>query len=475
MPLWRPLPGPQTLALNTNADITFYGGAAGGGKTDLLIGLALTVHNESVIYRREGTQLKGIYRRITDLVGNRDGFSQLNRTWRHQDKLIEFGSCPNLGDEQAYQGQPHDLIGFDEITHFLEAQFRFLIGWNRTTKEGQRCRVVCAGNPPTNSDGEWVKKYWGPWLDETHPNPAKPGELRWFATIDGKDKELESGEIIDHEGEQIIPQSRTFIPSKVQDNPYLMDTGYIGTLQSLPEPLRSQMLKGDFSAGTDSDPWQVIPTDWVIQAQARWRERDNKGHMDSMGLDVARGGQDETTISRRHDIWFDTIVSVPGKATPDGPSVAALAIQHLKDAAPIHIDVIGVGTSAYDHLKGTGVQVVALNGAEGTKERDKTGKLGFANVRARLYWRLREALDPDNGENLQLPPDPKLKADLTCPRWSLTARGVQVESKQDLIKRLGRSPDTGDAIVYANERTPKKEDENENEDHYDYGSHGWMA
>lgn len=454
-PLWRPLPGPQTQALNTEADITFYGGAAGGGKTDLLIGLALTVHSESVIYRREGTQLKGIYRRITDLIGNRDGFSQLNRTWKYNEKLIEFGSCPNLGDEQAYQGQPHDLIGFDEITHFLEAQFRFLIGWNRTTKEGQRCRVVCAGNPPTDSDGEWVKKYWGPWLDESHSNPAKPGELRWFATIDGKDTELENGEAFELDGDLIIPQSRTFIPSKVQDNPYLMETGYIGTLQSLPEPLRSQMLKGDFSAGTDSDPWQVIPTDWVIKAQQRWKERDNKGHMDSMGLDVARGGQDETTIARRHDVWFDKLISVPGKMTPDGPSVAALAIQHLKDAAPIHVDVIGVGTSAYDHLKGTGVQVVALNGAEGTKERDKSGKLGFANVRARLYWRLREALDPDNGENLQLPPDPKLKADLTCPRWSLTARGVQVESKQDLIKRLGRSPDAGDAVVYANERTVK--------------------
>lgn len=454
-PLWRPLPGPQTEALNTEADITFYGGAAGGGKTDLLIGLALTVHNESVIYRREGTQLKGIYRRITDLVGHRDGFSQLNRTWKYQDKLIEFGSCPNLGDEQAYQGQPHDLIGFDEITHFLEAQFRFLIGWNRTTKEGQRCRVVCAGNPPTNSDGEWVKKYWGPWLDESHSNPAKPGELRWFATIDGKDTELENGETFEHDGDTITPQSRTFIPSKVQDNPYLMDTGYISTLQSLPEPLRSQMLKGDFTAGTDSDPWQVIPTDWVVKAQKRWKERDNKGHMDSIGLDVARGGQDETTIARRHDVWFDNLISVPGKMTPDGPSVAALTIQHLKNEAPIHIDVIGVGTSAYDHLKGTGVQVIAINGAEGTKERDKSGKLGFANQRARLYWRLREALDPDNGENVQLPPDSKLKADLTCPRWSLTARGVQVESKQDLIKRLGRSPDAGDAIVYANERTVK--------------------
>ena len=63
----------------------------------------------------------------------------------------------------------------------------------------------------------------------------------------------------------IKPLTRTFIPSRVTDNPYLMATGYISTLQSLPEPLRSQMLKGDFEAGTEDDPWQVIPTQWVVR------------------------------------------------------------------------------------------------------------------------------------------------------------------------------------------------------------------
>jgi hypothetical protein len=60
--------------------------------------------------------------------------------------------------------------------------------------------------------------------------------------------------------------SRTFIPSRVSDNPYLMGTGYMTQLQSLPEPLRSQMLYGDFKAGVQDDPWQVIPTAWVEAA-----------------------------------------------------------------------------------------------------------------------------------------------------------------------------------------------------------------
>jgi len=55
------------------------------------------------------------------------------------------------------------------------------------------------------------------------------------------------------------------------------------------------------------------------------------------------------------------------------------------------------------------------------------------------------------GEGIALPPDPELVSDLCAPRWKLTARGIQVESKDEIIKRLGRSPDCGDAVVMAKE------------------------
>jgi hypothetical protein len=73
----------------------------------------------------------------------------------------------------------------------------------------------------------------------------------------------------------------------------------------------------------------------------------------------------------------------------------------------------------------------------------------FVNRRAEWWWKLREALDPATGEDLALPPDQGLLADLCAPRWKLSARGVQVESKEDIIKRLGRSPDRGDSAAYA--------------------------
>src|SRR5262249_18377767 len=150
----------------------------------------------------------------------------------------------------------------------------------------QRCRVVATGNPPTSSEGEWVIRYWAPWLDPQHHDPAAPGELRWFARVDDKDVEVEGGKPFRHKGETITPRSRTLIRGRVTDNRVLMDRGYMGVLQSQPEPLRSQMLYGDFSIGLKDDAWQVIPTAWVRAAQARWRPDGHGGALlTALGVD----------------------------------------------------------------------------------------------------------------------------------------------------------------------------------------------
>jgi hypothetical protein len=463
--LWAPLvdlespetPTPQAQALASPADELFYGGAAGGGKTDLLIGTALTRHHRSILFRREFKQLAAIEERTTAILGSRSGYNGQTHIWRIPDlpampksRLLRFGACQHVGDEQAYQGQPHDLIGFDEITHFQESQFRFLKGWNRTSEQGVRCRAIAAGNPPTDSDGDWVIRYWGPWLDPDHPRPARTGELRWYAVIDGKDIEVESGAPFKWGNETIQPRSRTFIPSNIEDNPFLMSTGYKATLQALPEPLRSQMLKGSFEAGREDDPWQVIPTGWVKAAQDRWKNRARpKTPMTTLGVDPARGGRDETVLIARHDDWFAEPVARPGAETPDGPAVAALAVATMRDAACVIVDVIGVGSSVYDHLQGNGVPCMAFNSSEKSEGRDRSGSLGFFNKRAEWWWRMREALDPAYGEALCLPPDPRLRADLCAPRWRLGPRGIQVESKEDIAARIGRSTDRGDAAIYA--------------------------
>lgn len=462
LPIWVPLDGPQTSAYESQADILYYGGSAGGGKTDLLLGLALTEHRQSIIFRRQTTQLIGIQARLLDeIMKSRKGWNGQDDILTLPDRKIEFGSCNNIGDEIKYQGRPHDFLGFDEITHFLESQFRFLIGWMRTTRPGQRCRIVCAGNPPTTTDGQWVISYWAPWLDPKHPNPALPGELRWFTTVDGKDQECENGNPVKINGRMVKPLSRTFIPSNVTDNPFLMKTGYEATLQGLPEPLRSQMLNGDFAAGMEDSAWQVIPTAWVDEAMERWTPTGKIGQMDSVGADVARGGSDKTTCAVRYGKWYDKIKAWPGSQTPNGAMAAGLIVSCIRDRAPVHVDALGVGGETVGHLENAGVQTIAIAGYDTEKvkgEYDKaTRRLKFRNLRAMIYWRFRESLDPVSGDNIALPPDQELKADLCCAMWKLTPGGILIEQKDEIKKRIGRSPDKGDAVLYCSIVTPKRD------------------
>jgi len=459
--IWRPLPGPQCDAYESEADIIGYGGAAGGGKTDLACGKSLTKHRKVGIFRLNGTELTGVIDRFTELLGGRNGYNGKDNIWRTRRAdgvqiQIEFGSFPNLGDEKKYQGRPHDFLVFDEAANMREEQVRFLLGWLRTTVPGQRCQALMTFNPPTTAEGRWIVQFFAPWLDKKHPNPAQPGELRWFATMDGKDQEVISGEPFTHNGELITPLSRTFIPSRISDNPYLMGTGYMAQLQSLPEPLRSQMLNGDFTAGIEDDPWQVIPTPWVEAAQARWTRPDKLKPMDSLGVDVARGGKDSTIIARRHDMWFDEPLVYPGSATPDGPTVAGLVVAAARDRAPIHIDVIGVGSSPYDFLNDMSQQVMGVNVAEAALGMDRSGRLRFKNQRSELWWRMREALDPANNTGICLPPDKRLLADLCAPTWRLVGSTIQVASREEILEKIGRSPDFASAYVLALMDTPKR-------------------
>jgi hypothetical protein len=456
---WTPLPGPQTVAYESTADVIGYGGAAGGGKTDLAIGKALTQHQRVAFFRRHTTEMHALIDRVAELLGTREGLNANIGIWRLGERQLEFGSAPSLGDERKYQGRPKDLLVLDEAANFLEAQVRFLMGWVRSTDPDQKCQTLMCFNPPTSAEGRWIVDFFGPWLDRKHSNPAQPGELRYFAMVAGKEIEVPDGTPFEHDGERITPLSRTFIPARVSDNPYLAATGYMATLQALPEPLRSQMLHGDFNAGMEDDPWQVIPTAWVELAMRRWTKPHRLPRMMSVGVDVARGGRDKTIIARRHEgWWFDEILEYPGSQTPDGPTVAGLTIAAVRDRAPIHIDVIGVGASPYDFLKQARQQVIGVNVAEAALGTDKSGRLSFSNQRSQLWWRIRELLDPTSNTGIALPPDRRLLVDLCAPKWHPRGAVVYVESRDEIVARIGRSPDFASALILAAIETPRIDD-----------------
>jgi hypothetical protein len=222
------------------------------------------------------------------------------------------------------------------------------------------------------------------------------------------------------------------------------------------------LLHGDFSATVDDDPFQVIPTDWIDAAMDRWKvymeknETRPKGIMDSMGVDCARGGRDNSVCFKRYGRFFDVPKEWPGRMTPDGPTLAGLVVAERRNDCPVHVDLLGIGASVVDFLNESGVHVVQVNGAAGIHQTDITGNLRFVNYRAWMIWSMREALDPQYGQNIMLPPDDDLRADLASYKFKLTARGIQVRDKDEIKKEIGRSPDKGDACCYANIHTPKR-------------------
>lgn len=336
--------------------------------------------------------------------------------------------------------------------------------------------MVIATNPPLSEEGDWLIKMFAPWLDRTHPSPAKPGELRWFITDhDGNDREVEGPggylvedsegrPVLGEDGEQRVVQatSRTFIPSSVRDNPYLRDTGYEATLDALPEPLRSAIRDGNFTQARRDHELQLIPYEWVRAAQGRWKpDAPDNAPMCAIGADVASGGDDQTVLAARHDFWFDKLVCEPGAKTPLGTDVAALIIKHRRDGAVVGIDCGGgYGNAPAEHLEINGVEVHRHLGAGESTGRTKQGNLKFYNKRAEVYYRLYEALDPDQpgGSGIALPPDPELTSDLCAIRLeSDDLKMIRLESKKNLVKRLGRSTDKGDAVAIAWSIGPKRE------------------
>jgi hypothetical protein len=448
--VWCPNPGPQLEAMESEADELFYGGSAGGGKTDLIVGLALTQHKRSLVLRRTNKEASKLFDRFFEVLGHRDGWNGQQSVWRFEDgRVLDISGCEHEEDKQKFKGTPHDLKAFDEVSDFTESQFRFISIWNRSADPDQRCRVVACGNPPTTAEGLWVIQYWAPWLDPTHPRPAKPGELRWFLA----DSEVDGPGPHWLDGKLVRARSRTFIPAALEDNPDLVASGYDSVLANLPEELRLAYREGRFDTALRDDAYQVIPTPWIREAQKRWTERPPKGvPMCAMGVDVAQGGTDNTVLAWRHDGWYAPLLKVPGSQTPDGPSVAGLVIQHRRDNARVVIDMGGgYGGSVYDHLKHNLIDAVTFKGSNTTPRRTKDRQLAFANVRAEAYWRFREALEPGQpeGSPIALPADPVLVADLTAPKFEIGPRGISITPKDKLVKDLGRSPDSGDAVVMA--------------------------
>lgn len=453
---WRPNPGPQTQAYFSKADVLLYGGEPGGGKTQLLLGLAFNEHSESMIFRRQYADLDRIVRDALTIHGGRDGFngSSPPKLRLSEDRLISFRAANRVGDEQGTMGDGRDLLAIDEATHFAKSQVQFLMGWVRTNRVGQRTRTVLATNPPLSAEGLWIIEMFAPWLDPQFAKPAKPGELRWaISDEDGHMRWVDGPEPVAMAGRMVEPKSYTYIPASVRDNPYYVNSNYQRELDAMPEPFRSILLGGFRTAFRDA-PNQLIPTQWVQAAQARWTPQPPDGvPCCSLAVDASGGGDDPMVICARWDGWYDEFVEIPGKDIPmdrAGAWSAGQVVSYRADNAQIVVDLGGgYGGPMYEHLKANELPVVGFKGAEASARRSRDGKLKFTNKRTAALWLFREALDPGQpgGSPIMLPPHPRLLSDLTAPTFEVGPHGIKAEPKDAVCERLGRSTDYGDSCV----------------------------
>lgn len=472
---WVPNPGPQTNAYLSEADILLYGGQAGGGKSQLTLGIGINESENSIIFRRELTQTDGLERDGKVIIGNRAGFNGTDHEWTWKNgKTLKLGGMPQADSWIDHAGRERDYIGFDEGGEFLEVQVASIQAWLRA-KPGKRTRMVIGSNPPRTAEGLWLVEWFAPWLDDHHPLfPTEPGKLLWAVYVGaegaGRTIWVEGPGEYKIDGEAYTAKSRTFIPASLEDNPYRNTAEYRATLQSLPEPLRSQLLYGDWKVGMHDAENLVIPTDWVRQAQSRWEPKPPNGvPMCAIGVDCTGGGQDPMVQAIRYDGWYAPLIKTPGDQIPKekaGAHAAAFVVANRRDRALIIADMGGgFGGPLYEHLTANDVECIPYKGAEATPRRTVDRKLGFTNVRSAAYWAFREALDPGQpgGSPISLPPDPRLLAGLCAPTFEVTPRGIQVEAKskresgkKGVVERLGFSPDEADAVIMAWWAGPKE-------------------
>jgi hypothetical protein len=448
---WVPQPGPQTDAYYSLADELLYGGAVGGGKSDLLLGLATTAHTRSIIFRRQAVDLDKLWSRLVDqiMVGRilkSDANKHKART--ADERFIEFGHLEKPGAEKSHQGNDHDLYGFDEGAQLDEFKVAFVIQWLRSTKQGQRKRVVIATNPPipevvdgkivNTGQGAWLKEWFAPWLEDTFPQPAEPGELRWCYMRQDGDRLVTiwvdgpggydpatgtrvpsyTQDDID-KGLVAVAKSRTFIKSLLKDNIYLKNTGYAAQLSATPEPLKSLLLTGSFTVKGEDHPFQVIPTNWVLMAQERWRQRQRAGDIDTNGVphpkyrqlvlsgDVAQGGMDTYLLAPLHETdIFGNLSAKPGREVPDGDTASAFLLSKRRDGSLIVLDGTGGWAGATrqalhgDHR----IEAELFIASEGSSEWTEDQRYKMLNKRAEMWWLGRLRLDPKSGFNICLPP-----------------------------------------------------------------------
>lgn len=237
--VWQPQPGPQTLASACPYDEIFYGGAAGGGKSDWIIGhMAKKEHLygaafRGVIFRKTYPSLEELEVRAKEIFfpvyGPGVWYAGRNQFLFPRGGMLKLRAMEADADRFRYIGHQYTDIGFDELTMWAsDVCYNYLLSRNRSAA-GVPCQVVSASNPG-GPGHHWVKQRFllkaGTYLRQPPLEPQR--------------------ELIPRTGRY---RTRIFIPARLEDNQVLMsqDPGYEDRLESMADPnIRRALRDGDW-------------------------------------------------------------------------------------------------------------------------------------------------------------------------------------------------------------------------------------
>jgi predicted phage terminase large subunit-like protein len=254
----QPQAGPQEKFLASQADIVIFGGAAGGGKTWALLMQPLRHMGNAqfggVIFRRTSPQIRnqgGLWDESTQifpLLNAQPKQTVLEWLFPSGAKL-KFAHLQYDLDVHDWQGAQVPFIGFDQLEHFSQSQFWYMLSRNRSLC-GVHPYVRATVNPDADS---WVAKLIEWWIDQKtgFPIEERSGVVRWFTRVNDVITWADTREELQTDEQE--PKSLTFIPSKLSDNKILMekDPGYLANLRAQSLVDRERLLEGN---------WKIVAT-----------------------------------------------------------------------------------------------------------------------------------------------------------------------------------------------------------------------
>lgn len=348
------------------------------------------------------------------------GGSLLKTSWMIDDLWYAFGFATKTPDNFQGLHSEHVLIIVDEASGVTEEIFDAIEG----VMTSDNCRLLAIGNP-TEASGKFYEMFRDKTFNKIHISAFDIPNVKQKSNVI---KGLTTWEWVEDKKKRWGEHS----------------------------PVYQSRVLGLFPK---TSAHQVIPLSWVEKAVERWMVKTDNlkfgehqnalGSISAAGLDISDGGADRTILVARKN----NFVMTPFDITQEDAHASMAVLGEVKNilsgsSAVLIADSIGCGSGLVSKAMEDKMDIVPFNAASKTERTDSTGLQKYLNCRAAAWLGFAELLNPESGHDICLPPDDDLIAELTEPKWQQTSGGqIKIEDKEEIRKRLGRSPDKADALI----------------------------